>query len=343
MGSRPLPCMIRQLACLVVIGACTGTTKSVLTPEDSSTTTPDTTTISDSSTQLKPWTIVPSGTTTDLYGVSGSGPSAVVAVGGDPTNTNGTSGVAVRWDGAAWTITTNLVNLMSVSGGTAVGVYAGEGSESYWNGATWSSREVLGAGFIRGTWEASPGTYAAGDNGILVYTSETGIPGSWGAQTSGTTNALYAVWGSSTGNVYAVGAGGVILHNPNAGVGGTGTWTATIHTSSTLTGVWGSSASDVYVVGSAPAVILHSVDGGATWTTMPPPSSAIGLFGVGGRAANDVFAVGATGGAIFHSSGNDVWTVENAPTTVDLFGVWEAATGDAYAVGRGGTIFHRAP
>lgn len=53
------------------------------------------------------------------YGV-GAGANSVVAVGGEPANTNGTSGVAV-------------------------GVYGGEGSESHWNGSTWAAREVLGA------------------------------------------------------------------------------------------------------------------------------------------------------------------------------------------------------
>jgi photosystem II stability/assembly factor-like uncharacterized protein len=321
--------------CWLVLAACTGTTRPVLTQDDAGS--------ADAHTNLNPWLVVASGTTTDLYGVSGTGPSDVVAVGGDPANTNGMSGVAVRWNGTAWTMTTNLVNLMSISGGTAVGVYGGEGSESYWNGATWAAREVLGAGFMRGTWEASPGTYAVGDGGNLVYTSETGIPGSWGAVPSNTTNALYGVWGSSTSDILAVGAGGVILHNTTAGVGVTGTWVKSIASSSTLTGVWGSSASDVYVVGTAPAVILHSTDGGTSWSSMAPPASAIGLYAVGGRSATDIYAVGATGGVIFHSSGNDVWTSETSPTTVDLFGVWEASSGDVYAVGRGGTILHKLP
>lgn len=321
-------------ASLLAVVACTGTTRQVLTQDDAGSG-------ADAHTNVNAWVAVSSGTTTDLYDVSGAGASDVVAVGGVPADTSGTSGVAVRWNGTAWTITTNLVNLMSISGGTAVGVYAGEGSESYWNGTTWAAREILGAGFMRGTWEASPGTYAVGDNGNLVYTSETGIAGSWGAATSNTTNALYSVWGSSTSDIFAVGDGGVILHNTTAGIGVPGTWVNSTHTSSTLTGVWGSSASDVYVVGAGPAVILHSTNGGTSWTTMSPPS-AVGLNAVGGISASDVYAVGATG-VIFHSFGNDVWTAETSPTTVDLFGVWEAVSGDVYAVGRGGTILHKLP
>jgi hypothetical protein len=296
----------------------------------------------------RPWTLVSSGTTVDLYSIWGKGTNDYVAVGGNPTVTTGNSGVAARWNGTSWTLTTNLVNFLSIFGNTAVGVYGAEGSESYWYGTTWSTREVLGAGYMRGTWDASPGTYAVGDNGRIAYTSETGIPGSWGALTSGTTNTLYAVWGSSTTNVFAVGAGGVILHNSSATVGGGGTWVKTVQSSSTLTGVWGSSANDVYVVGTNPAVVLHSKDGGTTWTTTPLfeqyPS---GLNAITGISADDVYAVGTTDttkGVIFHSYGDDVWTPEpQTPFAVDLFGVWEAGTGDTYAVGRGGTILHRVP
>jgi hypothetical protein len=337
--------MIRRLALAfaLVTSACLGTNQPVLTQDDAAPSvdappgTPDTPPSGQS------WIQVNSVTTTDLYGVTGSSAIDVLAVGGTPGSTAGNPGVAVRWNGTNWSTTPNLVNLLSVSGETAVGEYGDEGSETYWNGLSWTAREVLGAGYLRGTWTTSPGSYAVGDGGLLAYTTETGIQGSWGTLSSNTTQALYAVWGSSPSDVYVVGAGGVILHNTSAGVGGSGTWVATMHGSSTLTGVWGSSANDVYVVGEAPAVILHSRNGGASWTSTTPPASAIGLYGIGGRSATDVYAVGATGGVIFHSAGDDVWISETTPTTKDLFGVWVASTGDAYAVGRGGTILHKAP
>ena len=282
----------------------------------------------------------------DLYGVWGSSLSDVFAVGGTPGTTTGNPGVTVHWNGAAWSSTANLINLLSISGvgvgsATAVGEYGAEGSATYLQGNSWSARDVLAAGTLHGTWQTSPGAYAVGDNGQLLFTTENGIPGSWGMQTSNTTNTLFAVWGSSTSNVFAVGDKGVILHTTNAGVGVTPTWTKTIQGSSQLTSIWGSSDADLYIGGAAPAVILHSTDGGATWTSTTPPTSAIGIFAVSGRAANDVYAVGATGGVIYHSSGGDAWTTEASPTTRDLFGVWVASNGEAYAVGRSGTILHR--
>jgi hypothetical protein len=335
------------IVCALQVGACVGTDMPVLTQSDAALSEmPDAQPVGTSDgapSSNQAWTLVDSVTTKDLYGVSGRSASDVVVVGGTPGDSAGNPGVVVRWDGTNWSLTPHQVNLLAVHGAMAVGEYKGEGSESYWNANVWSAREVLGPGSLRGTWTTSPGSYAVGDKGLLAYTTETGIPGSWGTLTSNTSNTLRAVWGSSSSDVYAVGDGGVILHNTNAGVGSTGTWVKTTHGSSNLTGVWGSSARDVYVVGEAPAVILHSTDGGTSWTSKEPPSAAFGLAAGWGRSGSDVYAVGATGGAIFHSSGNDVWTRETAPTTKDLLGVWVASTGDAWAVGRGGTILHKAP
>jgi hypothetical protein len=333
---------------LLAITACTGTNRNVLGSVDSSIdgTSPD-------GTSSRHWTQVPSGTSTNLYAVTGSSASDVVAVGGTPgammvSNT----GVITRWNGSAWTATSNLVNLLAVSGSTAVGEYGDEGSETYWNGASWSSREILNAGYTRGVWEASPGTYAVGDGGALDYTSETGIPGSWGTIASGTTAALHAVWGTTgtcpqCSSVFVVGASGVILHSSDTGPGMNGTWTKATQGTSTLTGVWGSSASDIYAVGLAPATILHSHDGGSTWATITPPSDAVGLLGVGGNSATDVYVVGSRStsgvGVIYHSAGDDMWTEESIPPTPDLQAVWVAPTGEVFVVGLGGTILQRGP
>ena len=328
-----------ELGIVIAIGACTGSNQRVLTPMGSPDGGPDTTG------GARTWTVETSGTMTDLYGVSGTSPTDVTAVGGTPGMTSN-SGVIVHRDSTGWTASAQLVNLLAISGNTAVGEYGMEASEVYHH-TSWSGREILvGAATAHGVWQAPVGTYAVGDNGVLFYTTESGIAGSWGTLPSPTNHALFGVFGVSTSlpdDVYVVGASGLILHSTNGGPGMTPMWTATTVGSSTLTGVWGSSANDIYVVGTAPAVILHSTDGGTTWKSTTPPGSPLGLYAIAGRSANDVYAVGATGGVALHSTGNDVWTEETLPTTKDLFGVWVASTGDAFAVGRGGTIVHAGP
>jgi photosystem II stability/assembly factor-like uncharacterized protein len=325
-----------RIGWIFVLAACNGMNHHVLTQVDGSS--------SDAPASAQgPWMPVPSPATTDLYSVWAGSASDVVAVGGTPGMTTGNPGVIVRFDGANWAAMQYLVNLLGVFSRTAVGEYGAEGSMTYWNGSGWSTRTVLAAGFLRGTWETSPGTYAVGDAGGLYYTSETGIPGSWGTIPSTTTSALYAVWGATPSDVYAVGADGAILHNPNANVGVTTGWTKTTHGSSTLRAIWGSSPSDMYIVGESPAVILHSTDHGATWTEATLPASAVGLYGITGTSASDIYVVGATGGLAFHSTGNNAWTTEPLPTTKDMYGIAIAASGDVYAVGRGGTIVHKMP
>ncbi len=81
----------------------------------------------------------------------------------------------------------------------------------------------------------------------------------WSGPTIETGSALNGVWGSSSTDVFAVGAGGTILH-----YNGTTWGTQSSGTTSNLYGVWGSSAADVFAVG-ADATILHY--DGMSWST----------------------------------------------------------------------------
>ncbi len=68
---------------------------------------------------------------------------------------------------------------------------------------------------------------------------------------SGTTNALRSVWGSGSGNVYAVGAYGTIVHSSG------GAWSANPGgTSNALRAIWGSGPNDIYAVGDS-GTIMH--------------------------------------------------------------------------------------
>ena len=66
----------------------------------------------------------------------------------------------------------------------------------------------------------------------------------WTAQTSGSTQYLYGVWGTDANNIWAVGLSGAIQKWDGK------TWTAqSSGTSSYLHGVWGTDANNVWVVG----------------------------------------------------------------------------------------------
>lgn len=167
-----------------------------------------------------------------------------------------------------------------------------------------------------------------------------GGTGGWTAQTSGTTRGLHGIWGSSSGNVYAVGEGGTILHST-----GNGIWSAqTLGTNfkfSNLYGVWGS-GSGAHAVGHDPLAnngkILHP-SGNGGWTAQTSYLTTRVLRGVWGSSSSDVYVVG-EGGMIFHGVGDGSWSEQNSGVFNVLYGIWGHGSADIYVVGRSGTILH---
>jgi hypothetical protein len=150
----------------------------------------------------------------------------------------------------------------------------------------------------------------------------------WVQMSSGTSDALQAVWGTSASDIFAVGANGTILH-----YNGT-SWSAmTSGTTDILLSVWGSASDDVWAV-SPTGTVLHY--NGTGWTTATTLSSQ--PYDVWGSSASDIFAVGASG-AIEHYDGTG-WSSMTSSTTNGLLGVWGTSGSDVYAVGVGGTIVH---
>ena len=152
-------------------------------------------------------------------------------------------------------------------------------------------------------------------------------------------NPLYAIWGSSSSDVFAVGAEGTILHyNGKA-------WSnMTLNAACSLWSVWGSSSSDVFAVGnvynSPLSVILHY--NGNTWSTITTGTTSQ-LNSVWGSSSSDIFAVG-TEGTILHYNGK-AWSTMTSGIKKELNGVWGSSASDVFAVGNasngtGGTILH---
>jgi hypothetical protein len=158
----------------------------------------------------------------------------------------------------------------------------------------------------------------------------------WGTMTSGTTNNLNGVWGSSATDVFAVGASGTILH-----YNGT-SWSAmTSGTTNILHGVWGSSGTDVFAVGdvddeSGSGTILQY--NGTSWSTVPLCAQCHRFNGVWGSSATDVFVVGEAG-TILHYNGS-TWSAMTSGTENDLHGVWGSSGTDVFALGDAGTILN---
>jgi len=153
---------------------------------------------------------------------------------------------------------------------------------------------------------------------------------SWVTMTSGTTEHLYSVWGSSCSNVFAVGDNGTILRYNGR------TWTSmTSGTSMGLQGIWGSSATNVFAVGWS-GTILHF--DGTSWSSMTS-GTPYDLYGVWGNAPNSVFAVG--GMQTIRYWNGSTWTGMTTPGENSAFrAVWGTAYNNVYVVGNNGDIYH---
>jgi hypothetical protein len=152
----------------------------------------------------------------------------------------------------------------------------------------------------------------------------------WSPMTSGTTSFLNGVWGTSSSDVFAVGAGGTIIHYDGA------TWSPMVSgTTVELTHVWGSSTSDVFAVGAASyhdGIILHY--DGAAWSTMAePPEGLEGLYGVWGSSSTNVYAVGMAR-SVYQYDGA-TWSVVDTGTNEgdDFYAVWGTSPSDVFVVG----------
>ena len=166
---------------------------------------------------------------------------------------------------------------------------------------------------------------------LILFLYPVSASGAWTPMTSGTTNWLSGVWGSSGSDVFAVGLNGTILHYNGS------TWSSmTSGTTNGLGGVWGSSASDVFAVGSSGKILHYN---GSTWSSMTSGTS-YDLWGVWGSSGNDVFAVGDSG-TIVHYNGSTWSTMNSGVPTYDLNDIWGSSGNDVFAVGYegvGGTI-----
>jgi hypothetical protein len=181
---------------------------------------------------------------------------------------------------------------------------------------------------------------------------------------------LYAVWGSSDGDIYAAGENGTLLHYdgstwqvittntpfnltslwglPDIAVfaageegtillnGGTG-WLAFTPTDNNLNALWGSSATNVYAVGSFGTILSFN---GTSWEDVSPSiTTGIDLYSIWGSTGNNIYA-GGLSGTMFYYNGTTWTAVPSIPTAQDIRAIWGSSGSDIYAAGTLGDIIH---
>lgn len=151
----------------------------------------------------------------------------------------------LRFDGANWSLHSHppngIIDLWGTSANELFAVYfrsdGSGGSIAHYDGMEWSPMDILTEYFLTSIWGSSANdVFAAGPGGIIHYdgfawspmtikgaTENSSSPYQSSPHQSGGSNYgvlattdVGGIWGSSANNVFAVGAGGTILHYPSS-------------------------------------------------------------------------------------------------------------------------------
>ena len=269
------------------------------------------------------WTAVVSGTFNDLYGVWGTSSSDVFAA--------GSAGTILHHNGTLWeTMSSGTFNGMYEVWGvsSAKAWVAGfQGVARYYNGSAWINTIMSTTESFHGLWASSGGTaYAVGTNAKIMYTTGTmwygmtppaGIPAA----------TLYAVWGTSDDDIWAVGSdagSAVVIHFDG------GSWSIQAEDfAPALQRLWGSSSTDIYATASD--YTLWHYDG-ATWSQIDDP--AIGYArSVHGTGQDDVYVL--SNGRVVRFDGA-AWQAMVFPVPRNYNDIWVAPDGTIFLVGSSG-------
>jgi photosystem II stability/assembly factor-like uncharacterized protein len=284
---------------------------------------------------LSGWTPQTSGTSQNLLGVWGSGPTDLFTVGQNGTILHSNN------DGVSWLPQVSITgrDLHGVWGTASTDVFAvgqaGNILHSTNDGVTWSFQASGTTQNLSAIWgSSSSDVFVVGASGTILHSTNDGV--SWQAQASGTNANLSGIWGTGPGDIIAVGDNGTILHSSNDGV----SWQPEVsNTAVNLAGIWGSSSTDVFTVGQG-GTILHSANS-TTWTPQTSGTTQ-DLTSVWGTGPCCAFVAGQNGTILQSTDDGTTWAAQPSGTTQGLNGLFGTAANDIIAVGQSGTILHDA-
>jgi hypothetical protein len=238
--------------------------------------------------------------------------------------------------GATWPgqLAGSAVALNGVGGSSPTDVYLAGDNATLLKGAgtSWTLQTLPGVPSttrLIGVFAIAPGdVYVTGSDNVILHL----VAGSWIWQTPMGTTVLTSVWGIS-GNIWAVGSGGVILHST-----GNGSWTPdTSNTVANLTAVFGTGPTDVWAAGSG--VVMHSSGNGSWSAASDGVPGGVTVAGLGGVPSGPIWGVGSSWTIL--QRGPTMWMVEPSGITVDspssdlLTSVFAASATEVFAGGAG--------
>lgn len=274
---------------------------------------------------------VETGIQKNIYGMWGSGPKDLWAV--------GAQGLLVHWDGGGWTLQANPVgsndDLRGVYGAdkSHVWVVGANGAAAEFNGSSWQPLLALtGKPLMNGVFAAPDLPLKDGGTTYLVWAAtqgglyqlvQQGPQKGFQKVVGAPSNPYLAIHGTDKDHVWAVGMygqavawDGVQWKSMNTG------------TSIALRGVWAHSPTAVFAVGEKGQALKFD---GKVWKVLKTGTQHT-LTSVWGSAENDVWAAGARG-TLLHWDGKTWKSAELKAVDKSLNAVWAGPAGDVFALG----------
>lgn len=268
----------------------------------------------------------------------------------------------ISGDSDIWKTTNGAVNNVPgdwapMTAGHALAIAASDATHVYaagWNGKlatsaggafTYRTVAARTQSALRGATTAGsafPGTaWVAGEHGELWKTTSSGAI--WTRQSLPTSNQIFNVSAVNDQILVAVGADSLIMRSGDGGA----TWTKQKYSPGGLSQL---NAVDVdptdgrvaVAVGgngdtASAALIRRTTNGGASWTTIAPPTSEA-LFDVAFASSTVVWAVGESGTILRSANAGVTWTTQTSPTGLRLDGIAARNEVELWAVGEQGTV-----
>ncbi|MSP90942.1 MAG: hypothetical protein EXR79_03925 [Myxococcales bacterium] len=268
--------------------------------------------------------IVDTGVKSNIYGMWGTGPKDLTAV--------GAKGAIVHWDGGVWSVQASPVkeDLKAVHGTDASHLWAvgWNGAAAQFDGTGWKATPVQPAttnlnGVVAIAGSGGTDVWAAATNGIYKLTADAaGVP-TWQKFNPSTFTNLIGIHGSDSSHVWAVGTFGSIWHWNGA------LWKSQASgTSIQLRAVYAAAADAVFAVGEKGQILFFD---GLVWKAMGSPVQTT-LTAVAGSGKNDVWAVGQRG-VVVHWDGKAWSKLDGKSVDKVLNALWVSGKGDFFGLG----------
>ncbi len=282
----------------------------------------------------------PSGAITpqELRGVWGPSSSDVFAV--------GAGGTILHWNGSAWTATASPVttDLAAVHGTSGSAVFAcGVGGVALrYDGTSWTALATGTTSDLLGVFAAaSNDVFFCGARGTLLRWNGTVFSKFSSFSPGAPTKAFRGIWGSSAGDVFAVGDGNAGASQGPIWRWNGSTWTLQVPNDLTnLWSVWGTSGTNVWAVGDWVGLGVVKRWNGSSWTNESLTAWSPALRTVFGRSSSDALAAGVSGG-LHSTNGGGSWAVVTTTATADFRAGVAFPGGPAFLVGEGGSIYRQ--